>query len=133
MESHEEWIAIAKSDLGSAKELINLEFYGQAVYNCQQTAEKTLKASLAFRREPIIKTHDLVVLVGLCGKYDASFNLLINVAQNLKPFATKFRYPTEYDIPDKLESLIVFKQAKKIYKFVLKKIEENAETNKTLF
>lgn len=42
----------------------------------------------------------------------------------LNPFATKFRYPSEFDIPDQLETKLAIEQAQFVINFVLKKISE---------
>ena len=124
MQEHEKWLKIAKEDLAAAKGLLKIEIFSSATYHCQQAAEKALKGYLAFVDYEILKTHDLMKLVGLCSKYDNKFEKLYDLAEQLNPFATRFRYPTEFDIPDFADTELAIKQAKGIINFVVKKISE---------
>ena len=102
MQEHERWLEIVDRDLKSAKLLLKGEVFSTAVYHCQQAAEKALKAYLAFKNHKITKTHDLTKLVESCSQFDIKFETLYSDAEHLKPFATKFRYSTEFDIPDSI-------------------------------
>ena len=78
-----------------------------AVYHCQQAAEKAVKAFLVHHGKPYEKTHDIEVLTDLAGEIDSKFRTLVDAADALTPYATRFRYPnatfavepqpTEYD------------------------------------
>lgn len=57
-------------------------------------------------------------------KVDEDFEKIFDAASYLNPFSTKFRYPTEYDIPDFADAEYAIKQAQKIVSFVIKKIGE---------
>jgi HEPN domain-containing protein len=133
MQEHERWLKIVEVDLRSAKVLLKAEVFSSATYHCQQAAEKALKAYLAFKNQKIIKIHDLVMLVELCSKFDKDFEKLYDNAEYLNPFVTKFRYPTEFDIPDCADTKHAIEQAGKIVKFVLKKIAEPNAGQQTLF
>ena len=65
MQEHEKWLKIAEVDLKSAKGLLKLQIFSTATYHCQQTAEKALKAYLAFKKHRIVKIHDLMKLIML--------------------------------------------------------------------
>lgn len=122
MYGHDSWLVIAKEDLFAAQTLLKAELFSTATYHCHQAAEKTLKGYLAFRKQEITKTHDLVKLLGLCIKLDKDFEKLYDFAEALSPFATKFRYPSEYDIPDFVDVEVAIKQAQKTLSFVIQKI-----------
>jgi HEPN domain-containing protein len=122
MQEYDRWLKIAKSDLLSAKVLCKNELFSQAIYHCQQTAEKSFKGYLAFKKQPILKTHDLIKLLDRCVIFDQSFETLLDAANYLNPFSTKFRYPTEYDILDIDELKLAIKNAKTVFDFVIKKI-----------
>lgn len=96
----EAWLGRARNDLGAARKLLSDPdpFPAIAAYHCQQAAEKPLKALLASTGEPIPKTHDLRVLVERCAIIDGSLGGLRDACEELTPFATEFRYPT--DTPD---------------------------------
>lgn len=122
MQEHEKWLFIAREDLKAAQGMFKLELFSTVAYHCQQAAEKSLKAYLAYKNYPVEKTHDLAKLVGACQKNDYSFTALYDIAEQLTPFATRFRYPTEFDIPDSIDSKEAVRQARTIFNFVVKKI-----------
>lgn len=55
---------------------------------------------------------------------DRNFEKVFDSANHLNPFSTKFRYPTEFDIPDFADAELATKQAASVMKFVVKKIAE---------
>jgi HEPN domain-containing protein len=115
----ERWLQIAKEDLIVAKTLLKAELFSAVTYHCQQSAEKVLKAYLAFKKHEILKSHDLNKLVGLCRKFDVAFDQLYDSADNLNPYATRFRYPTEFEVPDLEDAELTIKHAQAIMRFVL--------------
>ena len=133
MPSHKDWVEFAIYDLSSAKNLIEGKIYITAVYHCQQCAEKILKAFLAFHKQKIKKTHDLIALIDLCNVFDKTFATLSEIAGNLKPFATEFRYPDDLIIPEKPEALIALEQAQTIFNFVNQKIIDLETSQKNIF
>jgi len=133
MQEHERWLKIVDQDLGSAKGLLKLEFFSTATYHCQQAAEKALKAYLVFKSYKAIKTHDLVKLIVKCSQFDKTFEKLYDDAEHLNPFATKFRYPTEFDLPNFQDTKKSIQRTQKIVNFILKKIAEPETGQKDLF
>jgi HEPN domain-containing protein len=130
MQEHEKWLRIAREDLLAAKGLLKLELFSAVAYHCQQSAEKSLKAYLVFKKYPVIKTHDLIKLLELCMTFDLDFRNKFDAADYINPFSSKFRYPTEFDIPDFAEAQFAIKHAQSIMTFVVKKIVE-PETGQT--
>lgn len=125
MKQHEEWLQKAVHDLKSAIKLADgpEPIYDTAAYHTQQCAEKALKAFLAYNEKAIIKSHDLEQLITLCSEIDNSFEDLIDIAYNLNPFSTIFRYPSGLTDPDFNDVSDAIKDAKKIYEFVFAKIK----------
>jgi HEPN domain-containing protein len=111
MHEHEKWIRIAKEDLIAAKTLLEPELFSSVAYHCQQAAEKALKGYIAFKGHEILKSHDLIKLVDLCKKFDVDFDQIYGAAGYLTPHATKFRYPTESEIPDRADAEAALKYA----------------------
>ena len=133
MQDHEAWLKIAKEDLAVAKLLLKQEFFSPATYHCQQSAEKALKAYLVFKKTPVLKTHDLLQLLELSLKFDRDFQKIYEASKLLTPYATKFRYPSEFDIPDFGDAEQAIKHAQKILTFVLRKISEPATGQSDIF
>lgn len=133
MQEYENWLKFAKDDLKMARIALPQELFAPLTYHCQQAAEKSLKGYLILKNHEIIKVHDLTKLVGLCKQFDTAFEKLYDSAEVLNPYATRSRYPSAFDIPDKIDSELAIKHAEKIMKFVLKKISEPATGQTTLF
>ena len=133
MQEHEKWLKIAREDLLAAKGLVKLELFSSAAYHCQQSAEKSLKAYLVFKKHTVVKTHDLIKLLELCMSFDGEFEKKFDAADYVNPFSTKFRYPTEFDIPDIAETELAIKHAQSITAFVVKKITEPQTGQKDIF
>lgn len=125
MQNHELWLKIANEDLCSAKALLRLNFLSNASYLCEQSAEKSLKAYLVFKKQSVVKTHDLLKLLENCMQLDRDFECLLEAADFLNPFSTKFRYPSEYDdIPVTADIELAVKYAHKIINLIKRKIAD---------
>lgn len=64
MKLHEAWITKSENDLKTARKLFETDdpVLDTSIYHAQQCAEKALKAYLAFKKQPIQKTHDVAFL-----------------------------------------------------------------------
>lgn len=126
MKPHEAWLEKARHDLSSAQKLFSDvdPVFDTAVYHTQQSAEKALKAFLAFFNQPIKKTHDLGELVDLCMEIDPSFAELYDPVEELTPYSIVFRYPAEVMEPEKKEVAEAIQLAQKVLKFVEAKINK---------
>lgn len=125
MQKHNSWIWFADQDLKAARKLIkdNDVILVPAAYHCQQCLEKILKAYLAFRKQPVIKTHDLIRLVNLCTKFDSDFTKLLELAVDLNPFVTQARYPDAISfMPDLTTIKIIVNQTEEAFNFTKDKI-----------
>jgi HEPN domain-containing protein len=100
------WLHKSCQDLAVAELLIEQQraYLGIAVYHCQQSVEKGLKAYLTHQDVLFKKTHDLTVLTRLCIEFDERFEALLDAAEVLTPYATQFRYPSDQVEPDKIEA-----------------------------
>ncbi len=125
MMGYEAWLYKANNDLKSALKLLEGDdpIMDTAIYHTQQCAEKALKGYLAFKREPLKKTHDIELLVEICSAIDNEFEKLYDYSENLTPYATAFRYPDIYLEPDYDEVYEAIGMAREILGFVEKKIE----------
>jgi HEPN domain-containing protein len=90
-----EWLRYADEDLASCVVLLHSPraLLGTASYHAQQAAEKALKAFLVAREQPLIRTHDVGVLVARCENIDDSFAPFTAAAARLTPYAVMHRYP----------------------------------------
>ncbi|MGA2556680.1 MAG: HEPN domain-containing protein [Verrucomicrobiota bacterium] len=92
------WMTKAWRDLETAQRVASGQppFYDIAVYHCQQSAEKAVKAFLVHHSKAYEKTHDIEVLVDLACEADAKFSQLADAADALTPCCG--RRPSEHDI-----------------------------------
>jgi HEPN domain-containing protein len=100
MPSYRGWLVKAKSDLRLAEKGIKDDdlTLDAAIFHTQQCAEKALKGFLAYHKQPLMKTHDLVKLLEMSCLIEPGFTDLRMDAAVLSPFATEFRYPTDEEI-----------------------------------
>ncbi len=92
MMGYEAWLHKANNDLKSSLKLLEGDdpIMDTAIYHTQQCAEKALKGYLAYKREPLKKTHDIELLVEICSAIDSEFEKLYDCSENLTPYATAF-------------------------------------------
>jgi HEPN domain-containing protein len=91
-----------------------------ALFHCQQAAEKTFKAFLTFHNSPFRKTHNLEEIGEACLQIDASLKEIVDEAVPLTEYAWAFRYPGDPETPKREEAQAAFALARKVYKAILK-------------
>lgn len=113
------WMAKARSDLATARILINGEekHLDTGSYHCQQAAEKALKAWLTANEIVFPKTHSLEDLLALCIPSAAGFARFARHCEELTPLAHEFRYPGDLVEPDAKQAARALGLAKEIYTF----------------
>ena len=89
------WMEKAWRDLEMAQRAVAVmpPFYDMAVYHCQQSGEKAVKAFLVFHSLIFEKTHDIEVLIDLACGIEPGFSELSDAADALTPFATRVPLP----------------------------------------
>lgn len=119
-----QWLVRADHDLRSARLLFIADppLLDTAVYHCQQTAEKALKAYLTLKDTPFQKVHALSVLVEQCMQSDPTFAELMDIADMLTPYAVAFRYPGDVLEPAKEDAQEALDAAGKVLDFVLARL-----------
>lgn len=100
------WLRKANDDLRSAQ--VDLAavppLIEDALFHCQQAAEKAMKAFLTAHDTAFRKTHDLDELATACGLIDASLSDELDLARDLTVFAWAFRYPGSDEPPPETEA-----------------------------
>jgi len=87
---HEEtraWLDRARSDLQAARLLIAGDADAEALFHCQQAAEKALKGFLTFHGRAFRKTHDLGDLSPECLAIDDSLEAAVSQSEGLTQYA----------------------------------------------
>ena len=83
------WLVKASLDLRAAQHDLEASppLLADAVFHCQQAAEKALKAFLAWHDEPFRKTHNLEELGRQAAALDSSLGSLVDRAGGLTDYA----------------------------------------------
>ena len=121
------WLTFAARDLGTAKALVNLpdpDFYFSS-FACQQSAEKSIKAFLAFHDQRIFKTHKIEQLILLVAEIDSQVSKLVQNADSLTPYAVAIRYPGADILVDKDTTSEAVSIAQKTYDVIFKFINKD--------
>jgi len=90
------WIHKAEADYQAARILLRQRktlLPDNICWNCQQSAEKYLKAYLVRHAIDYPRRHDLVQLGNLCAGADPDFTLVAGAIATLDQFGTDIRYP----------------------------------------
>jgi HEPN domain-containing protein len=103
-----EWLAKADEDLASARVLIGSGHIANALFFCQQAAEKSLKAFLTWHERAFRRTHDLEELGEACRAIDGTLAALLEQADVLSDYAWKLRYPGAVYTPEREEAEAMF-------------------------
>jgi len=100
------WLRRAQRDLKSAEHALTAPepLREDAVFHCQQAAEKSFKAFLTWHDVPFRKTHSLEELGCQCSSIDPALRLLVDEAAPLSEYAWRFRYPGPADGPSPEET-----------------------------
>lgn len=114
------WLVKARRDFLSAKRLARGTdpYLDTAVYHCQQCVEKAVKGWLVYHDRSFEKTHDLRLLVTLASEIEPKFTEWFDVAEQVSPYATSYRYPGEALEPTEDEFQQAFKAAGGFYDFI---------------
>lgn len=90
-----EWVSKAEDDLLAAAELqaSRGRLHDQVCFHCQQSAEKFLKALIEELRQPVLKTHDLELLLNQLLPSYPSLRSLKRGLLFLTDFSVDARYP----------------------------------------
>ena len=94
-ENTREWVKKSTAGLGRVELFLsqNPPDLEAALYFCQQSAEKALKAFLTWHDRPFPKTHKIEELGALCAALDPLFGPIANSSAILSPYVWVYRYP----------------------------------------
>ena len=120
------WLRKAALDLSAAEHDLTASppLLADAVFHCQQVAEKTLKAFLMWHNTPFRKTHSLEEIGEQCLDLDPTLQDLINRAVPLTEYAWKFRYPGELEEPSWEEAYEALGTAREIFGAIISRLPQ---------
>lgn len=110
----------ADIDLAASPPLIE-----DAVFHCQQAAEKALKGFLTAHDRVFRKTHDLDELSRACEEIDPALSSVLMPARDLTVFAWEFRYPGASAVPTADEAQRALTTARDVYHSLLSRLPKD--------
>lgn len=115
------WLVKAANDLRAAEVLGNpdLGLAGDALFHCQQAAEKTLKGFLAWHGRTFRKTHNIGELGQAALEVSPSLAVLVRESTRLTDYAWKFRYPGQESEPKAGELNEAIQMARRLYQAII--------------
>lgn len=118
------WFVKASTDLRAAEALMRISppLYEQAVFHCQQAAEKALKGFLVWNGRVFRKTHNLEEVGEQCLTIDPSLRVVVDEAVPLSEYAWRFRYPGEPDELEEAEVREALKTARGVVETILSRL-----------
>jgi HEPN domain-containing protein len=111
----------AELDLAAAPPLIE-----DALFHCQQAAEKSFKAFLAFHNQIIRRTHNIEEVGEACSRLDPSLRPLVDEAVTLSEYAWAFRYPGPLSVPTLDEARTTFTVARRVNEAIYERTPREA-------
>lgn len=93
------WLSAAHNDVQVSDLLMREGYFSYVCFNCQQAAEKALKAYLLACGTGLVRTHVLLRLVQECQVFEPRFFELTDACAVLTGYYTETQYP---DAPETL-------------------------------
>jgi HEPN domain-containing protein len=120
------WLSKAANDLRGARIDLAAEppLIEDALFHCQQAAEKSLKAFLTGHDTLFKKTHDLDELGRACVALDAGLSESLLSVSTLTVFAWEFRYPGDTQVPSMHEVHEYLDIANRLYTGILARLPQ---------
>jgi len=103
-----------------------------AVYHCQQAVEKAMKAFLTYHDIVFEKTYDLTELLELSVTVEPAFDPWREVAKELTPYASQFRYPGDVLEPERSVAEQALQHAQVFVDFILHLLPEEEQSEDTV-
>ncbi len=124
-----EWLTLDDDDLRIAELTMkdSEPVYWAVAFHCQQAAEKSLKAFLAYNEYHVEKTHDIEFLVKLCMKILPEMEQFIETGAALSEYAVDTRYPATRFKITKIKAEKAMETARNIFESVLNALPDLAE------
>jgi len=124
-----EWLTLADDDLRMAELTMKdpEPICWAAAFHCQQAAEKSLKAFLAYHDHHVEKTHDIEFLLGLSKGFLPEMEGFIEKGGILTDYAVDSRYPAPRVEVTQQQAREAIERARSIYEFILNALADLTE------
>jgi HEPN domain-containing protein len=125
------WFRKAEDDLRGAEIDLAADppLAGDALFHCQQAAEKILRGFLTWKDAPFRKTHDLREIGEQVVKLEPSLASLCNRVEHLTVYAWVFRYPGDTGEPSEEDAIQALSLARELYQAVLRRLPQDVHSS----
>jgi len=91
------WIVKAEHDLVTAERTLSMDDppTDTPCFHAQQAVEKSFKAFLTFKHVEFKRTHDLLVLLDMVGKFTEQFVCFREMLADMNSYSVETRYPMD--------------------------------------
>lgn len=122
-----QWVLRAEKDLNLARHLVAEGCqYPEAIgFNCQQAAEKFLKAFLVLHQTDFPKTHNLGELLDLVASIDPALAGSLRELTMLSPYGVEYRYPSDFPEMTQADATAAFQLAQAARDAVMPRLASN--------
>jgi HEPN domain-containing protein len=122
------WLIKAANDLRGADIDLAAEppLLEDALFHCQQAAEKSFKAFLTSHNQPFRRTHSLEEIGEACLALDATLKPIVDEAVPLSEYAWLYRYPGPPPAPTIDEAITARAIARRVYQAILERVPAQA-------
>ena len=123
------WLRKADHDMQTAERALHggSPITDTAAYHCHQAAEKSLKAFLAWRAKPLVRTHDLMDLLTRCANEESRFVDWADRISVLSAFGTVLRYPSVDADPSVIDVTHALQTTRHFHAFVSSLVGETRQ------
>lgn len=111
------WFAQAEHNLEVAENNLKSNYYSDACFMAEQTAQIALKAFIIYHRKRLIWEHSVQELTRICSQYDKEFEKFIEYGLILDRYYIPTRYPDALPRPAIPFKIYIEKDAKEALKF----------------
>jgi HEPN domain-containing protein len=124
VEDAKAWFAKASQDLRRVEILLAASppDFEDALFHCQQAAEKAFKGFLTWHDIVFRRIHELDLIGGQCADLDPTLAGLVDRADALTQFAWRFRYPGAAYQPSPEQARQAHALAREVYDAILRRL-----------
>src|ERR1043166_4757542 len=118
------WLTKTASDLRGAEVdlAVGPPLLEDALFHCQQAAEKAFKAYLVWHNQPFRRTHDIREVGNQCAAIDPTLAPCAARAEPLSDYAWQFRYPGGDPPPTREEAAESLALAREVVEAILTRL-----------
>lgn len=126
-----QWVLRAEKDFSLARHLVAEGCqYPEAIgFNCQQAAEKLLKAFLVLHQTDFPRTHNVGELLDLVASIDPALAGSLRELTALNPYGVEYRYPSDFPEMTQADAIAAFQLAQTARDAVIHRLASHGDAS----